>query len=142
MTTTESGPNGSKTRFTPSGPGRLMDQARSVLTVERVFGQPIEKDGTILIPAAAIRGAGGAGGGGGENQRGEEGIGEGVGYATTARPVGAYVMSDGEVSWRPAVDLTRILAAATTVIVSFLAFRWLIKRGQARSQVKIARLGS
>lgn len=142
MTTTESGPNGGKTRFTPSGPGRLMDQARSVLTVERVFGQPIEKDGTILIPAAAIRGAGGAGGGGGENQRGEEGIGEGVGYATSARPVGAYVMREGEVSWRPAIDPTRILGAATFAVVSFLAFRWLIKRSQVRAQVKLARFGA
>lgn len=140
--TNETNTNGRRTQFRPTGPSGLMEHARNVLTVDRVFGEPIEQDGTLLIPAAAIRGAGGAGGGGGENQRGEEGIGEGLGYATSARPVGAYVMRNGQVTWQPAIDLQRILVAGTLTFVALLGFRWLTKRGQARSQVKIAKYGS
>ena len=43
----------------------LMTDAREVLTVRRVFGEPYEKNGVTFIPAAAVRGGGGGGGGNG-----------------------------------------------------------------------------
>ena len=78
--------------------------AQDALTARRVYGEPYEKDGVTVIPAAAVQG----GGGGGGSERGEESDG-GSGFGLTARPVGAYVIRSGEVSWQPAFDLTRVI---------------------------------
>jgi uncharacterized spore protein YtfJ len=45
----------------------VIAQARDTLTVKRVFGEPYEKDGVTVIPAARVQG--GAGGGSGEDCR-------------------------------------------------------------------------
>ena len=39
----------------------LTAQARDALTVKRVFGEPYEKDGLTIIPAARVQGAVGGG---------------------------------------------------------------------------------
>ena len=54
-----------------------MAGARDALTVRRVYGDPYEKDGVTLIPAAAVKG--GAGGGEGEPGEGKPG-GAGSGF--------------------------------------------------------------
>jgi uncharacterized spore protein YtfJ len=82
---------------------------RDAITVKRVYGDAVESDGVTLIPAAAVRG--GAGGGG---EGGAEG-GGGGGFGIVARPVGAYVIRDGRVTWRPAVDLNRLLLLAAAL---------------------------
>ena len=41
----------------------VIGQARDVLTIKRVFGEPYEKDGVTVIPAARVQGGAGAGGG-------------------------------------------------------------------------------
>jgi uncharacterized spore protein YtfJ len=128
-------------RFRPAGVADLVDQAKGIMSAERVFSTPVERDGTTVITAAAVRGGGGGGGGGGENARGEEGTGEGLGFGMSARPVGAYVIRDGEVAWRPAVDVTRIAIAADLVVVVLFLVRWLVKRTEGRTQVKVARAG-
>src|SRR3954454_21116330 len=87
---------------------QLLDTVRDSMTVRRVFGDPYERDGATVIPAARVRGAGG--GGGGKDEHGQEG--DGGGFVLTARPVGAYVLKDGEVSWQPAVDVNRIVLVA------------------------------
>ena len=38
----------------------ITSQARDALTVKRVFGEPYEKDGLTIIPAARVQGAVGA----------------------------------------------------------------------------------
>jgi uncharacterized spore protein YtfJ len=78
--------------------------ARDSLTARRVYGDPYERDGVTVIPAASVHGGGG--GGGNETERGSDG---GGGFGLIARPVGAYVIRDGEVSWQPAFDLTRTI---------------------------------
>ena len=78
--------------------------ARDAITVRRVYGEPIERNGVTVIPAAAI--GGGAGGGGGEDDEGQRGGGSGFGLG--ARPVGAYVIDEGDVRWEPAIDVTRL----------------------------------
>jgi uncharacterized spore protein YtfJ len=83
--------------------------ARDAMTVKRVYGDPVESDGVTLVPAAAVRG--GAGGGGDNEGNG------GGGFGIVARPVGAYVIRDGSVSWRPAVDLNRVLLLAAAVVL-------------------------
>jgi uncharacterized spore protein YtfJ len=82
--------------------------ARDAMTVKRVYGDPVQSDGVTLVPAAAVRG--GAGGGG--DKEGDRGGGFGI----AARPVGAYVIRDGSVSWRPVVDLNRVLLLAAALL--------------------------
>jgi uncharacterized spore protein YtfJ len=76
--------------------------ARDAITVKRVYGDPIESEGVTLVPAAKV---GGGGGGGGDSEHNGGG-----GFGLGARPVGAYVIKDGDVKWQPAVDVNRIVA--------------------------------
>jgi uncharacterized spore protein YtfJ len=78
--------------------------ARDAITVKRVYGDPIESEGVTIVPAAKV---GGGGGGGGDSEHNGGG-----GFGLGARPVGAYVIKDGEVKWQPAVDVNRIVALA------------------------------
>ena len=81
---------------------------RDALTVKRVYGDPVERDGVTVIPAAAVRG--GAGGGGDNEGNG------GGGFGLAARPIGAYVIQNGKVRWRPAVDVNRVLLLVAAVV--------------------------
>jgi uncharacterized spore protein YtfJ len=90
-----------------------------LITVRRVFAEPYEKDGVTVIAAAVV--TGGAGGGSGTDPRGQQG--EGAGFGASARPVGAYVIKDGAVTWRPAIDANRIIALAGLVAIAFLCSR-------------------
>jgi uncharacterized spore protein YtfJ len=102
----------------------ILGQVRDTLTVRQVFGEPHERDGVLVVPVARV--AGGAGGGGGGNPT--EG-GSGGGFALQARPVGVYVIRDGDVSWRPAVDVTRLaLGGQLVAIVALLVARSVIRR--------------
>jgi uncharacterized spore protein YtfJ len=78
--------------------------AQDALTARRVYGEPYEKNGLAVIPAASIQGGGG--GGGTETEGTSDG---GGGFGLNARPIGAYVIRDGEVSWQPAFDLNRLI---------------------------------
>ena len=109
----------------------VIAQARDTLTVKRVFGEPCEKDGVIVIPAARVQG--GAGGGSGEDPNGQ-GRGSGSGFGVTARPVGAFIIRDGDLNWRPAVDVNRIiLGGQVVVVVALLTVRAII-RARARAK--------
>ncbi len=68
---------------------------QDAMTVKRVYGDPIEKDGLTVIPAAKVMGGGG-GGGDAENNAGG-------GFGVRARPAGAWVIKDGKVRWEPAL---------------------------------------
>lgn len=104
----------------PQGALAFLDRARDVLTVRRVYGDPIERDGVTVIPAAKVRG----GGGGGSDVQGNGGGGFGV----SATPAGAYVIRDGRVIWRPALDLNRtILMGQIVAIVFLLTVRSVVK---------------
>lgn len=108
----------------------VIAQTRDALTVKRVFGEPYEKDGVTVIPAARVRG--GAGGGGGEGPQGE-GKGSGSGFGLDARPVGAFVIHGDQMTWRPAVDVNRIILGGQIVaIVALLTIR-AIAKARARS---------
>jgi len=82
----------------------MLAGAREAITVRRVYGDPIESDGVTLVPAAKV--VGGGGGGGDSDHNG------GGGFRVGARPVGAYVIRDGDVKWQPAVDVNRIVGLA------------------------------
>jgi uncharacterized spore protein YtfJ len=106
---------------------------REALTVARVFGQPYERDGVMVVPVAALRG--GAGGGSSETEEsdGKEQEGEGGGFALAARPVGVYVINGDKVRWEPAVDLTRVIVGGQVLgAVALLVLRQLVKRALPR----------
>jgi uncharacterized spore protein YtfJ len=113
----------------------VIAQARDTMTVKRVFGEPYEKDGVTIIPAARVQG--GAGGGSGEDPQGRGG-GSGSGFGVTARPVGAFIVRDGDLSWRPAVDLNRIILGGQVVaVVALLTVRAIVKtRSKSRRKVR------
>jgi len=111
----------------------LLAKANDSITVGRVFGTPIERDGVLVIPVASVQGGGGGGGGTGVGPGGEgEGTGSGGGYGVRSRPVGVFVVRDGTVSWHPALDQNRIIAAATTVVVVALLTFGSIRRVKLR----------
>jgi uncharacterized spore protein YtfJ len=102
----------------------MLGQVRDTLTVRRVFGEPYERDGALVVPVARVAGVGGGGGGGTPTEGGSGG-----GFVLEARPVGVYVIHDGEVSWRPAVDVTRIaLGGQLVAVVALLVARSVIRR--------------
>lgn len=75
------------------------------LTGRRVFGEPYEKDGVTFIPVATVR----AGGGFGRGPDKVSGEAKGGGGGVISRPVGVFVLKDGDVRWRPAFDLNRVV---------------------------------
>jgi uncharacterized spore protein YtfJ len=128
----------------------VLDQARDAMTVKRVFGDPYEKDGLIVIPVANVMGGAGAGGGtgvgvrpasaddeaaedaAGENAEGAAvGTGEsgyGMGYGLRASPAGVYVIKGGDVEWKPALDTNRLaLQRAGVMIVGLLVLRSIVR---------------
>ena len=109
----------------------LVTSVRDAITVRRVFAEPYEKDGVTVIAAAIV--VGGAGGGGGHDERGQEG--EGGGFGVLARPAGVYVIKDGRVWWRPAVDVNRLVATIGAVAIAYLFTRVRIEK--ARTAIAI-----
>ena len=97
----------------------VLGTARDAITVKRVFAEPYEKDGVTVIAAAAV--AGGAGGGSGTDNKGQQG--EGGGFGVSARPAGAYVIKDGQVAWRPAIDANRIITMVGLIAIAYLLRR-------------------
>lgn len=98
---------------------RLLPLVQDGLTVRRVFGEPHSQDGITVLPAATI--IGGGGGGGGQLSAGQES--EGGGFGLVARPVGAFVIKNGEVRWVPAFDLNRALLLAGALVFAALRRR-------------------
>jgi uncharacterized spore protein YtfJ len=100
-------------------------KAHDAINAKRVYGDPYERDGMTLIPAAAV--GGGAGGGGGEDTEGKQ-RGSGGGFGVGGRPVGAYVIQDGTVRWEPAIDVTQVILRAQLAALILLLAVFLFRR--------------
>jgi len=85
------------------------------MSVKRVYGDPYEKNGLTVIPAATVRGGGGLGMGEDEGQ-GQSG--GGGGFGLTARPSGAWIIEGEQVTWRPAIDVNRIILGGQLVALA------------------------
>jgi uncharacterized spore protein YtfJ len=98
----------------------LLARAQDTISIRRVFGEPIKRRGTLVIPVAVV--AGGGGGGGGGDRRSRSGRREefGAGYGMWARPLGVYVVRRGEVRFHPAVDVLPLVMGAAVVIRGLL----------------------
>lgn len=93
-------------------PDDLLTRAGEQLGVRRVFGDPVERDGLVVIPVAVALGGGGGGSGPGEQ-------GTGAGFGGVVRGIGVYTIAEGRVRFVPAVDTTALaaLAVVATAIV-------------------------
>jgi uncharacterized spore protein YtfJ len=98
----------------------LLSDARESMSVKKVFGEPVEENGVTVIPVANVRGGGGGGGD-------TEGNG-GAGFGLTARPAGAYVIKDGEATWKPAVNPNAVMVGWQLVTAFALFVLWRIRR--------------
>jgi uncharacterized spore protein YtfJ len=119
----------------------ILAQARESMTVKRVFGDPIERDGLTIIPVANVMGGGGGGAGQGpmppSDGPAESGVstspsGVGAGFGVRATPAGVYVIRNGEVDWEPAMDMTRIAIMGQLVGIVFLLVVRSILKSRAR----------
>jgi uncharacterized spore protein YtfJ len=86
---------------------------REAASASRVFGEPVNRGEMTIVPAACVRG--GAGGGGDEGSRG------GGGFAIKAKPVGAFVIRNDSVEWKPVIDVGRLVST-----IALIAGAWLI----------------
>jgi len=93
-------------------PQHVLETAQDSLSARRVFGEPVSVDGTTVLPVAIV----GGGGGGGVKANADAGVGFGV----SARPAGVFMISDGDVRWRPAVDVNKIVLGGQIVAIAAL----------------------
>ena len=83
--------------------------------VESVYGKPLEKDGTVIIPAAEVLSVMGVavGYGNGSAYEDDKGGGGGGGRAFS-RPVAVIIASNQGVRVEPVIDITKIALAGLT----------------------------
>ena len=110
----------------------LLSRAQDAVSVRRVSGSRMKRTASRSCRAAMV--VGGGGGGHGEGTDGS-GSGSGSGFGLVGRPVGAYVITGGKVSWRPALDVTTIVLCAQAVLITAL----LVRRTVGRARVKHGR---
>jgi uncharacterized spore protein YtfJ len=116
----------------------LLAQARDAMTVKRVFGDPIHREGLTVIPVANVMGGfGGGRGGPGSDADGSVGGGFGV----RATPAGVYVIDQGRVRWEPALNLNAVILGGQIVaIVLLLVLRGLASAWAERRSPKLGAL--
>jgi uncharacterized spore protein YtfJ len=116
----------------------LLGKVRDSIAVHAAIGEPIRSDGITILPVARVSGGGGGGGGRGGGGRGgpesdtspeaAEQAGAGAGFGLMSKPVGVFVVKDGEVTWRPAVDINKIiLGGQLVVLVGLFVLRGILK---------------
>jgi hypothetical protein len=86
----------------------ILEKAQKNLGAKHVYAEPYVVNGLTVIPAATVAG------GGGESPRGQGGGGFGV----KSKPSGAWVIEDGVVRWKAALDLNRIVLGAELVALA------------------------
>ena len=116
----------------------LISGARDVLSVKRVYGDPYEKNGLTVIPAATVRSGGGLGMG--EDEASESG--KGGGFGLIARPSGAWIIENGRTSWRPAIDVNRIILGGQLVAVTAILVTGRVLLAHAQRRHSLLELGS
>ncbi len=96
---------------------QTLDTFLSAASVDKVYGEPIEKGDTLILPAAEIvagMGFGLGSGAGGDPKSGGSGSGGGGGGRVFSRPVAVIIASPDGVRVEPVVDVTKIALAAFT----------------------------
>jgi uncharacterized spore protein YtfJ len=110
---------------------QLLSETRATVKADRVFAEPVQRNGVTVIPAARV--SGGGGGGGDESEDG----GSGAGFGLSARPAGALVIGeDGSVAWRPMVDVNKVILGGQVVAMVGILSLWLIARSRAKAAAR------
>jgi uncharacterized spore protein YtfJ len=134
---------------------RISEAVAESFGVREVYGEPIERDGVLVIPAARVWSSGGAGAGGPDHDaatasdspeedltaeadrsapetgsdRRSDGGGGGIGFGRWAEPVGAFVVEGQDVRWVPAVSVNRIVLGGQVAFVLAAALvGWAVAR--------------
>lgn len=94
----------------------VIKTAKESLEARMVYAEPYDKDGVTVIAAASIS----TGGGGGDSREEHGRSGEGGGFGLSAKPVGAYVIKDGDLHWEPAVDINRLMMTVGAIALAAL----------------------
>ncbi len=110
-------------------PRELIKGVREALSARQVFGEPVERDGVTVIPAATVIGGGGGGEGvqqpsnrdGETEPQGQSGA--GAGFGGLMWPAGAFEIRDDRVTWRPAIDVTRVLLMVLVLAIAVVRAR-------------------
>lgn len=93
----------------------VLDRSTELMTAKRVFGEPYEKNGVVVLPVATV--SGGAGGSGADG-----------GYGLHARPAGVFVIRGDNVEWKPAININQIVLGGQVFgIIAVLAARSILK---------------
>lgn len=104
-------------------PEDILTRVGDQLGIRRVFGEPVERDGIVVIPVAVAIGGGGGG-------TGPDDQGSGGGFGGVVRGIGVYSIANGQVRFVPAIDTTAL--AAMGVILTTLVLRALHRRSARR----------
>jgi uncharacterized spore protein YtfJ len=124
--------------------GRISEAVAESFGVRQVYGESIEREGALVIPAARVWSSGGAGSGVGaaaeratredrdtaesETDAPADG-GGGIGFGRRAEPAGAFVVEDHGVRWVPAVDVNRIvLGGQVAFVLAAVVVGWALAR--------------
>jgi uncharacterized spore protein YtfJ len=107
-------------------PQQILTSAQDAMSARRVFGDPVQAGDVTLLPVAVV-----GGGGGGGTKNANEG---GAGFGLSARPAGVFAVRNGEVRWRPAVNVNRVIlggqlvGVAAIVLAGSLVRLWISRR--------------
>jgi len=95
----------------------IVDKVQENANVKVVFGEPIQQDGTLIIPVAKVAVYGGGAGGTGPDKRredttepaGKDAAGMGLGLSIRTVPLGYIEVVDGEAYFQEIVDRTKLM---------------------------------
>ena len=94
---------------------RIGEVVQMHANAKQVYGDPVERNGTTIIPVARVNwGFGGGGLGRGERERG------GGGGGVRATPAGYIELRDGTSRFRPIVDPTAMTALVASAAAGLL----------------------
>jgi uncharacterized spore protein YtfJ len=112
----------------------VLTKAYDEISVRAVVGEPMVIDGVTLIPFASV--SGGGGGGTGPQTEGHEAEASpgGAGFGLRSRPIGVFVVKNGEARYRPTIDVNRVILGGQIVaVVALLTLRSIVKIWARRS---------
>lgn len=110
---------------------RLADKLGIAAQSIKVYGEPIEHDGALVVPISKV--SYGFGGGKGQ-QKEQEGSGGGGGLRTS--PVGFIEIKNGESRFHPIFDLSMLAPLIATGSFALLTLFWGVRRLIPKSRHK------
>ena len=90
-------------------PEDIVTRVGDQLGIRRVFGEPVERDGVMVIPVAVAIGGGGGG-------TGPDDEGAGGGFGGMVRGIGVYTIANGQVRFIPAIDTTALATLGVLLV--------------------------